>query len=157
MLATDLDGTLIPLDGCASNVPDLATLAEQVCASDVTLVFVTGRHFDSVAAAINEHCLPQPDWIICDVGTTIYQRQVNDDFVRLPAYGQHLADLTVEVSRHELRSRLAGIDHLSEQVRDSHQQAGCRDRLFAAQEHTTSGVLDGCRMFGLIDDEPHLR
>jgi len=71
VLATDLDGTLIPLNGSDSNVSDLATLAEQLRPNNVQLVFVTGRHFESVTAAINEDRLPKPDWIFCDVGTTI--------------------------------------------------------------------------------------
>lgn len=41
---------------------------------------------------------------------------------------------------------------LCKQVRDSHEQAGWRDLLFVAQAHATSGVLAGCKMFGLIDN-----
>ncbi len=262
VLATDLDGTLIPLDGNERNVSDLVTLAEQLHAADVRIVFVTGRHFDSVQGAIDQHRLPKPDWIICDVGTTIYRRSSADEFAQLHAYGEHLASVTAHVSIDELRSRLAVFDRLREQepekqgrfklsyyanadelhelqaainktlddsdapysiihsvdpfngdglidllprgaskayalnwwsqhvnieheeivyagdsgndlaaftagyrtivvgnadrslsdrVRDSHQQAGWHDRLFVAEAHATSGVLAGCRQFGLIN------
>lgn len=73
ILATDLDGTLIPLPGNENNSSDLITLTELIQEHRATLVFVTGRHLDSVTSAISEYGLPQPDWIICDVGTSIYR------------------------------------------------------------------------------------
>jgi HAD superfamily hydrolase (TIGR01484 family) len=110
-----LDGTLIPLDGCQRNVSDLRLLADELRTHEVTLVFVTGRHFESVQAAIREHCLPTPDWIICDVGTTIYQSQGNGDFARSQVYGDHLATVTTALSVDDLRSRLAVLDRLRPQ------------------------------------------
>ncbi|MBC8352123.1 MAG: HAD-IIB family hydrolase [Planctomycetes bacterium] len=262
VLATDLDGTLIPLDGCGRHVSDLATLDEQLRTHGVELVFVTGRHFDSVRDAITEHRLPSPDWIICDVGTTIYQRGNAGEFIQLRAYYEHLAVITAEFSIDELRSRLSVIERLREQqsekqgafklsyyanadeidelqaeigqlfsecgapysvihsvdpfngdglidclpsgvskahalnwwsrhlgiaddaivyagdsgndlaaftagyrtivvgnahralveqVRDAHQNSGWYDRLFVAKDRATSGVLAGCRLFGLIE------
>ena len=52
VLATDLDGTLIPLDGNQQNQSDLQTLAAELERNDVTLVFVTGRHFESATRAM---------------------------------------------------------------------------------------------------------
>ena len=40
---------------------------------DVTLVYVTGRHRALIEQAIAEFDLPQPDFAIADVGTTIYR------------------------------------------------------------------------------------
>lgn len=115
VLATDLDGTLIPLDGCQRNVSDLRLLADELRTHEVTLVFVTGRQFESVQAAIREHCLPTPDWIICDVGTTIYQSRGHGDFARSQVYGDHLAAVTTALSVDDLRSQLAVIDRLRPQ------------------------------------------
>ncbi len=74
VLATDLDGTLIPLAGNARNAADLRELEQELHRSAIQLIFVTGRHLASVAAVIPTACLPIPDWIIADVGTSIYQR-----------------------------------------------------------------------------------
>ncbi|MEX0818746.1 MAG: HAD-IIB family hydrolase [Pirellulaceae bacterium] len=115
VLATDLDGTLIPLDGCTQNVSDLVTLAEQILAHGVKLVFVTGRHFASVRGVMDMHQLPNPDWIIGDVGTTIYHRQGPDEFTPLHAYHEHLATITSGVSIAELQSWLAGVAGLRRQ------------------------------------------
>jgi len=40
---------------------------------EVTLAYVSGRHRSLVEDAIMEYGLPLPDWVIGDVGTTIYQ------------------------------------------------------------------------------------
>ena len=60
VLATDLDGTLIPLAGIEQNEFDLRTLASQLEQQRVMLVFVTGRHLASVVGAIQQFQLPPP-------------------------------------------------------------------------------------------------
>lgn len=67
ILATDLDGTLVPRDGDPQNLADLKTLAGELEREGTTLIFSTGRHVASVAEAIGRFQLPQPDWLICDV------------------------------------------------------------------------------------------
>ncbi|MEZ6089426.1 MAG: HAD family hydrolase [Pirellulaceae bacterium] len=61
VLATDLDGTFIPLTDNADNDRDLASLRDHFAGNDQTLVFVTGRHLESALHAIVEHALPTPD------------------------------------------------------------------------------------------------
>ena len=77
LLCTDLDRTVLPngsqpeSDGARSRFAMLAARPE------VTLVYVTGRDRQLVRKAIANYCLPQPDYVISDVGTTIYE--INDD------------------------------------------------------------------------------
>jgi HAD superfamily hydrolase (TIGR01484 family) len=40
---------------------------------NVSLAFVTGRHQELVEDAIEKFQLPQPDYVVADVGTTIYE------------------------------------------------------------------------------------
>jgi sucrose-6F-phosphate phosphohydrolase len=89
--ATDLDGTLIPLTKHPQNQTDLAAVARLLCEHQLSTVFVTGRHYESVKTAMAEHALPQPDWIICDVGTTILKRTENGTFQPVDTYATHLA------------------------------------------------------------------
>lgn len=42
-------------------------------AGSLELVYVTGRHRESVWRVTRERQLPQPRWLICDVGTTLLQ------------------------------------------------------------------------------------
>lgn len=73
LICTDLDRTLIP-NGPQSESPrareHFATLAANPA---VTLAYVTGRHRALVRQAITYYRLPVPDFVIGDVGTTIYR------------------------------------------------------------------------------------
>ncbi|TWU41166.1 Mannosylfructose-phosphate phosphatase [Novipirellula aureliae] len=109
VLATDLDGTLIPLAGNAQNQADLVELQQFLKENEIELVFVTGRHFASVQNAIAENKLPSPDWIICDVGTTIMHRQSNSMMEVLEAYQAELAQITRGLPVDELSGELESV------------------------------------------------
>ncbi len=68
ILATDLDNTLV---GHPGKLEHLWSYFE-VKNIDISLVYITGRHFDSAMELIEEHHLPKPNILICDVGATIY-------------------------------------------------------------------------------------
>ncbi len=72
LLCTDLDRTLIP----NGDAPESANAREHFAAlaarPEVTLAYVSGRHRALVEQAISEYVLPLPDFVIGDVGTTIY-------------------------------------------------------------------------------------
>lgn len=73
LLCTDLDRTLIP-NGAQPESPMASMLFERfVSCKEVTLAYVTGRHRALVEQAIAEFALPQPDFAITDVGSTIYR------------------------------------------------------------------------------------
>ena len=118
VLATDLDGTLIPLAGHAKNESDLPILASQLQRSGVTLVFVTGRHLASVRRAIEQFQLPQPDWMICDVGTSIYHRQATGQFSLVEPYQQHLEQIVALMPVVALQKRLESVEELRLQERE---------------------------------------
>jgi len=71
LLCTDLDRTLLP----NGHEPESAGAREQFTAlaqrPEITLVYVTGRHRALVQEAISDYRLPQPDYVISDVGTRI--------------------------------------------------------------------------------------
>jgi HAD superfamily hydrolase (TIGR01484 family) len=112
VLATDLDGTLIPLEGNQQNRDDLQILGTQVVRRNVTLVFVTGRHLDSVLGAIDEFRLPQPGWVICDVGTSLFKRVVSGTFEPVEAYQQHQDEIITSMPIFALRDLLRPIEGL---------------------------------------------
>jgi len=72
LLCSDLDRTLLP-NGPQPESPGarerFAAIAEQ---TDVTLVYVTGRHRELVQQAIDIYCLPLPDYVIGDVGSSLF-------------------------------------------------------------------------------------
>jgi HAD superfamily hydrolase (TIGR01484 family) len=72
LICTDLDGTLLP-NGSAPESPSARRRFAQVVARpEVSLAYVTGRHQALVEEAIAEFALPLPEFLIGDVGTTIY-------------------------------------------------------------------------------------
>jgi len=75
LLASDLDGTLIPLERDAQRLREVAELVEAMETSEeLRLAYVTGRHLSLAQAGIEEVGLPSPNWFVCDVGTSVYHR-----------------------------------------------------------------------------------
>jgi sucrose-6F-phosphate phosphohydrolase len=73
LLCTDLDRTLLP-NGALPESPMAQALFKRFAnLNEVTLAYVTGRHRTLVEQAIAEYNLPQPDFAIADVGSTIYR------------------------------------------------------------------------------------
>lgn len=105
ILASDLDGTLIPLPGNDSNRTDLHELARLFAENEVELVFVTGRHLASIERSIARESLPTPNWIIGDIGTSIYRRSESGKYEMVEAYQSHLAEIAFPLD--DLRERLA--------------------------------------------------
>ncbi len=67
LLATDLDGTFLAGD------PENRLKLYHLISShpEIDLVFVTGRGLESVLPLLSDPTIPDPDYIICDVGCTV--------------------------------------------------------------------------------------
>jgi len=72
LLCTDLDRTLIPNGAQPESSNARNQFRKLVNHSDITLVYVTGRDKALVQKAITYYNLPVPDYVISDVGATIY-------------------------------------------------------------------------------------
>lgn len=111
-LATDLDGTLIPLDGNQDNLQDLKHLKDLAAQSAFDLMFVTGRHFELVADAMEAHGLPLPGWIICDVGTTLLHWSEEEEFRRVDEYRAELSSIVEPFPLEQMRDSLQDFPEL---------------------------------------------
>jgi sucrose-6F-phosphate phosphohydrolase len=77
LLCTDLDRTLIP-NGSQSESHNARKLFSNLVKHEaITLVYVTGRDKTLVKKAITYYELPTPDYVVSDVGATIYQIDAN--------------------------------------------------------------------------------
>ena len=134
ILATDLDGTLIPLASTTENPPQaseshraiprgvssadcpqrqaLTTLSRLADADKLEIIFVTGRHHDSVMSVMNAEGLPVPRWIICDVGTTLLCRAESQRYLPSQAYVNHLDAVVGSFNTGQLAQAMAGFDGL---------------------------------------------
>ncbi len=73
LVCTDLDRTLIP-NGLQEESALARPLFERLMNSeDITLAYVSGRDLGLVEQAIEEWSLPTPDYIIADVGSSLYR------------------------------------------------------------------------------------
>lgn len=77
LLCTDLDRTLIPNGDRQESENARRRFAEVACRPEITLVYVSGRDRNLVEKAIAEFAIPEPGWVIGDVGSSLYQLQPN--------------------------------------------------------------------------------
>jgi HAD superfamily hydrolase (TIGR01484 family) len=73
LICTDLDRTLLPNGAQPESPCAREVFTRLVARPEVTLAYVSGRHRGLVEDAIREYRLPLPDWVVGDVGTTVYQ------------------------------------------------------------------------------------
>ena len=72
LLCTDLDRTLLPNGNAPESPGARKRFTDLVTRSDVALAYVTGRHRALVEQAIGDYALPRPDYVVGDVGSSIY-------------------------------------------------------------------------------------
>ncbi|MFU8847559.1 MAG: HAD-IIB family hydrolase [Opitutales bacterium] len=168
VLATDLDGTFIPLAGSLQNREDLRQLAGHFESPEISLIFATGRHYESVLEVMGEIPLPEPDWLICDVGSRILHH-TEGSWQELAIYTEHLQALTGGLARCQVEAVLEGVEGLKLQVPEhqtelkiSYQCASARleglltevGQRLGDMPYTHMGSVDPFLDCGLIDVMP---
>ena len=91
-LATDLDGTLIPVDSSPQQLASVRKLKQHVDEFGLRLVFVTGRSLELALDAIHDFDLPEPDHILCNVGSTTADLSSNGTYSENSAYQAVIAE-----------------------------------------------------------------
>jgi hydroxymethylpyrimidine pyrophosphatase-like HAD family hydrolase len=94
LLCSDLDRTLIP-NGAEDESPQARPMFARLAAQrQLRLAYVSGRDKNLVKKAITDFDLPEPDFVIGDVGTTLYhvdghQWQMNQGWQREIGHDWH--------------------------------------------------------------------
>ncbi len=120
LLCTDLDRTLIP-NGIAPEDARAQGLFSKLCSNaDITLVYVTGRDRRLVLDAVDTYQLPQPDYALTDVGSTIYQILAGD-WQQLEAWNRHLSSRWSKATNQIIRSLVDKVPgpYLQEEARQN--------------------------------------
>ena len=139
LLATDLDGTIIPVDPRPGYAQEVARFSRAIRTSgDGRLAYVTGRHLSLALAGVQEHGLPTPDWLVCDVGTSIYAFQ-RDEFALDEEYRQRMRRLLRGMSAAEFARPLQDVPALVPQEDES--QAEFKRSYYVGKDADLNHVL----------------
>jgi len=112
LLASDLDGTLIPSERDAERLREVAELVAALeDVESLDLAYVTGRHLSLGLEGIAEVGLPLPRWFVCDVGTSVYRRR-HGAFEVDEKYRGVMRDALGGMRGSQIRSAIGQIDGL---------------------------------------------
>lgn len=113
MLASDMDGTVIPLEEGPRWDADVAELRRAVEErSDLLLAYVTGRDFALAQRGIARFHLPNPHFLVCDVGSSVFH-SAPDGFQPDAKYALRMEEAFRGLSVAQIRERLAAISSIT--------------------------------------------
>ena len=117
LLATDLDRTLLPNGDFPydDSMPLLKLILKDN--EDIKLVFVSGRHLALVEDAIKKYDTPIPDYIISDVGTTIYESK-KGGFARQRSWDEFIEENTKNWNIELFKEKISSINGLRLQEKE---------------------------------------
>lgn len=129
LLATDLDRTLLP-NGAQPEAPEARPRFRRfVARPEVFLAYVSGRHRALVEAAMAEYDLPRPDYVIGDVGASLYAVR-DHDWQQDEAWQQAIAADWAGCRHEDLAAVLADLPEL--RLQEAEKQAPCKLSYYAA-------------------------
>jgi len=112
LLCTDLDRTLLPNGPQPESPRARARFAALAADSRLVLAYVTGRDRQLVQQALSHYQLPLPNFVIGDVGTTIYQLEPDGSWQANSAWEERIGTDWNDRSNQDLRQLLANIPGL---------------------------------------------
>lgn len=116
VLATDLDGTFIPLHDLPAHRQALQSIQTLIAQQAIDLIYVSGRRWELIDDAIRRDGIPVPDVAICDVGTEIRVPTGKTstapatgqlEFIPFSQYSAHLLSLLSPWSHEQLLTQVA--------------------------------------------------
>jgi HAD superfamily hydrolase (TIGR01484 family) len=120
LLCTDLDRTLIPNGPDPESPGSRDHFAQLAADSRVVLAYVTGRHRQLVEEAVREYRLPRPNFVIGDVGTTLYRIDESGDWQLDATWEAQINRDWNGFSHRDLEQLLAAVPGL--QLQEAHKQ-----------------------------------
>lgn len=112
LLATDMDGTVIPLDAEPQREAEIREFRAALEASeDVILAYVTGRGLELASKGMRQFDLPIPDYFVGDVGTALY-RATPDGFELDAEYARRMKEAMGGLDFQEVHESMNPLSHL---------------------------------------------
>lgn len=88
-IATDLDRTLFPNGKAEYEEGSMEEFSKLIKKNKLYLIYITGRYKSLVDEGIKEHEAPTPDYIVCNVGTEIYEKS-KEEFILDREWKKHI-------------------------------------------------------------------
>ncbi|MFK7993854.1 MAG: HAD-IIB family hydrolase [Granulosicoccus sp.] len=139
LLCTDLDRTLIPNGEQPESLHARPILWHLLNTHAVALAYVSGRDFLRVQDAIREYCLPVPDVIVADVGTSLYTRH-EDNWIRNAQWDVSVSNDWCGHDTFGVEGILANINELESQEAD--RQSSYKRSYYYAQSADESELAE---------------
>ena len=111
LLCTDLDRTLLPNGPQAESILAREKFNQLVAQDEVKLVYVSGRDKSLIQQAVKNYHIPLPDFVIADVGSTIYSIE-NKKWSRLDKWDYEISSDWNGKSNKDLKSLLENFDDI---------------------------------------------
>lgn len=117
LICTDLDRTLIP-NGKSPESPSARALFHKLVAHEnIFLAYVTGRDQNLVKNAMENYNLPSPNFVIGDVGSSIY-KIINNQWLRITDWDQKIQKDWFNFTREKLSTFLIDINECKLQEKE---------------------------------------
>ncbi|MEJ2539129.1 MAG: HAD family hydrolase [Gemmatimonadota bacterium] len=109
LLASDMDGTVIPLDQAPERPREIQAFGQAVRdAPSLVLAYITGRSLSLAVEGVDAFDLPWPEFLAADVGTRIYHR-TEEDWEVDPDYDARMVEAAGGVELEEVVGALASM------------------------------------------------
>lgn len=161
LICTDLDRTLIPNGPQPESSGARERFAALVARPEVALAYVSGRDRGLVQAALARYRLPLPDFVLGDVGTSIYRVEAGLEWRREPAWEAEIARDWNGLARSDLQQKLRHLQplRLQEEARQNRYKLSFylplqadRDALAARIEQCAAALGARLRLVWSVDE-----
>jgi hypothetical protein len=125
LLCSDLDRTLIPNGEQPESPKAREIFARLYERPEICLTYVSGRNELLVKEAIAKYDLPEPDFVIGDVGTTLYRiekRKPESRWCLDPGWQQEIGGDWITCNRNDVVGLLAGIHGMDFRLQEEEKQ-----------------------------------
>ena len=162
LICTDLDRTLIPNGPQPESPLARQHFAKLVSHAEISLAYVSGRHRSLIEQAIAEYSLPVPEFVIGDVGTTIYRVGTSHEWQHDSIWENAISQDWGENSHADLVRLLTDVSPLK--IQESDKQNRCKLSYYVPLQADTAALSElittrlqcagaNCRLIWSIDEQ----
>ena len=140
LLATDMDGTIIPMEVSPRRTEEIDRFRDSLGdMSNLGLAYVTGRDLPLALKGLDQHQLPRPHVLVCDVGTSVYQSN-GEGFERDLEYEEVLKEARGNRDVREVRAEFVRFPELQLQPEERQTESKLCFRLSPEVDHQKTVV-----------------